>query len=245
MQVDAATHRRRSRARWRRGCASATCASDAAGRASGTAAWRPAPGGGALVLDLLGFDLDLARASRRRRPVAARAADRATPRRGRDRRARRCASATSQWSAEPTLAHRHRVPGAPLPRCRQARRRAPRRPDLDARAARRGASPLAPKIGAAARARRRAAGRHARERSRCAPDATPIAAWRALADSPLDAWPESLAIETRVAGAEVALAGAESLRELGAPACDVHRGSHRDRRRARQARRAARSPSCR
>ena len=47
-------------------------------------------------------------------------------------------------------------------------------------------------------------------------DATPIADWRAFADAPLDAWPESLEIETRVAGGEVALVDSPPLRDLGA-----------------------------
>ena len=45
---------------------------------------------------------------------------------------------------------------------------------------------------------------------------TPIAGWRALADAPLDAWPDGLEIETRVAGVTLQLVGAEPLREFGA-----------------------------
>jgi hypothetical protein len=186
---------------------------DAAGRVSGTAAWRPAKGGGALVLDLLGFDLDLSARRGDGSPVAG-VFPTARLHAATEIDARALHVTKLEWSAEPVALAGSASIERPF--------RDAAKLEIDMRggpislaALRDVALALTPKD-SPVRARISALRAGTLEDFSLRADPTSISAWRALADAPLDAWPASLAIETGIAGAEIALAGSAPLRELGA-----------------------------
>lgn len=186
---------------------------DAAGRVSGTAAWHPAEGGGALVLDLLGFDLELSARRGDGSPVAG-AFPTARLHAATEIDARALRITKFEWSAEPVALAGSASIERPF---RDAAKLA-----IDVKGGpislpvlRDVALALTPKD-STMRERIGALRAGTLEDFSLRADPTSIAAWRALAGAPLDAWPASLAIETRIAGAEIALAGSEPLRELGA-----------------------------
>ena len=187
---------------------------EAAGRVSGTASWKPETDGGSLVLDLLGFDLRLAGRLRAGDGDVSAAFPNARLHANVSADARVVRVSEFEWSADPTqltgsaslerpfgdgarLAFELRGGQVPVTALR----------DLVVAGA--------PKTGPLyERATALRAGTLESIALRANP--TPIMAWRALASAPLDAWPDGLEIEARIAGVELKLDGADALRDLGA-----------------------------
>ena len=187
---------------------------DAAGRVSGTASWKPEADGGLLVLDLLGFDVrlagrlhaddsDVSTAFPNARLHAKVAID-----------ARVVRVSDFEWSAEPAVltgsASLER-PFGDSARLALELRGGP----IPVTALRDLVLAGAPKTGPL-RERATALRAGTLESIKLRANPTPIAGWRALAGAPLDAWPDGLEIEARVAGVELHLDGADPLRDIGA-----------------------------
>ena len=169
---------------------------------------------------IAGRSICSASTSTRRR--AARAATRVStafpsraPARERSRSMRAAARQRLRVERRADHAHRQRVARTTIRRRVQTRVRLARRSDRGRQRCATWCSRVAPKTSAL---RERAAALRAGTLESLAvhANATPIAGWRALADAPLDDWPDGLEIDTRVAGVELKLGGAEPLRELGA-----------------------------
>ncbi len=187
---------------------------DATGRASGTASWTPQADRASLVVELLGFDVrlagrpqggdtDLSTLLPNARLHAKLAID-----------ARQLRISEFEWSAEPATLSGSASLERPFG---DASRLA-----FDLRGARIAvttlrdlAIALAPKT-SAFRDHAVALREGTLESLEVRANATPIAQWRALAEAPLDRWPDGLELDTRVAGVALRLAGSQPLSELGA-----------------------------
>jgi hypothetical protein len=187
---------------------------EAAGRVSGTASWKPETDGGSLVLDLLGFDVRLAGRLRAGDGDVSAAFPNARLHAKVSVDPRVVRLGDFEWSAEPTkLAGSASLerPFGDGARLAFEVRGGP----IAVTALRDLLLAGVPKTGPLyERATALRAGTFESIALRASP--TPIAAWRALADAPLDAWPDGLEIETRVAGVTLQLVGSEPLREFGA-----------------------------
>lgn len=187
---------------------------DAAGRASGIASWTPRPDGASLVVDLLGFDLRLAGRSKGGDTDVSAALPNARLHANLAIDARQLRISDFEWSAEPTTlaasASLERPFGDASRLAFSLRGR-----QIAVTTLRDMVIALGPKTSAF---RDRAAALRAGtlESLEVHANATPIAGWRALADAPLDDWPEGFELDTRVSGVELKLDGGEPLRELGA-----------------------------
>lgn len=187
---------------------------ETAGRVSGTAAWNPKANGAAGVVDLLGFDVRLAGLSHAGDTDVTTALPNARLHAKLAIDAHQLRVDDFAWSAEPaTLAGSASLerPFGEASRLafnvRGAQIAIPTLRDL--------VIALAPKA-SAFRERASALRAGTLESLDVRANATSIAAWRSLADAPLDHWPDSLEIDTRVAGVEVKLGDSAPLRELGA-----------------------------